>query len=64
METPHSERELRRVISADAPANMTTRMVIASEVERVSWHVFVHERATMDYQVHLVATRKPTPPAS
>ena len=54
-----SAREMRRVISAHAPAEQSTRMVIDSEVESVPWHVYVHERAAMHYQVHLVVTRKP-----
>lgn len=55
-----SAREMRRVLSENAPAELSTRMVLASEVESVPWHVYVHERATMNYQVHLVVARKPT----
>lgn len=55
-----SVREMHRVISANAPAAMNTRMVIADEAKNVPWHVYVHERATMTYRVHVVVTRKPT----
>lgn len=54
-----SVREMRRVMAPDAPPERSTRMVLASDVESVPWHVYVHARATMQYQAHLVVTRKP-----
>jgi len=57
-----SVSEMHRVISDQAPAGASTRMVIASEQVAVPWHVYVHHRATMNYQVHLVVARKPQPP--
>lgn len=53
-----STRELRRVLSEDAPPEHDTRMVIARELEDVPWYVYVHQRATMEYRVHLVVTRR------
>lgn len=54
-----SVREMRRILSADAPTHSQTRMVVTGDVETVPWHVYVHDRASMTYQVHLVVTRKP-----
>jgi SAM-dependent methyltransferase len=53
-----STRELRRVLSEDAQPEHDTRMVVAREEENVPWYVYVHERATMEYRVHVVVTRR------
>jgi SAM-dependent methyltransferase len=53
-----STQELRRILSADAAAGLDTGLVIAAELDRVSWRVYTHERAAMDYAVHLLALRR------
>lgn len=53
-----SEAELRRVLSEDAAAGVDTGLGIEVEQERVPWRVYVNERATMDYAVHLLRLRR------
>jgi SAM-dependent methyltransferase/uncharacterized protein YbaR (Trm112 family) len=53
-----SEAELHRVLSEDAAAGIDTGLVIEDEQKRVPWRVYVNERATMDYAVHMVRLRK------
>jgi SAM-dependent methyltransferase/uncharacterized protein YbaR (Trm112 family) len=50
-----SAAELRRLLSDPAPLDLG--LIVADEVESVPWHVYVHERASMEYAVHLVAAR-------
>ena len=49
-----SEVELARLLAPGDPAGAGTGLVIDSAGEDVSWEVYVHERATMRYRVHMV----------
>jgi SAM-dependent methyltransferase len=49
--------EMHRLLSERAPPEIWSRMTIVREVERFPWHVYVHERASMIYQVHLLIAR-------
>jgi SAM-dependent methyltransferase/uncharacterized protein YbaR (Trm112 family) len=49
-----SVEELRRILAPEAPAGFDTGLTIADERERVPWRVYTHERASMDYAVHLL----------
>jgi len=58
---PHggsSASELRRILSADDAAGAHTGLAIEAERDDVPWHVHVHERATMQYRVHLARARR------
>ena len=59
--------EMRRVLSDRMPAGADPGLRLFAERESVPWHVYVHARATMRYQVHAVAARRiatePTAPA-
>lgn len=55
-----SAAELRRVLSDQVPAQADTGLRLVAERESVPWHVYVHARATMHYQVHAVAARRAT----
>jgi hypothetical protein len=44
-----SAAELRRLLSS-----VTTGLQVADERDRVPWRVYVNERASMDYAVHLL----------
>jgi SAM-dependent methyltransferase len=48
-----SVAELRRLLGPGAPAG-APRLALAAERERLPWRVYVHERATMIYDVHLM----------
>jgi SAM-dependent methyltransferase len=52
-----SVAEMQRLLSERAPPEIWPRMTIVREVERFPWHVYVHERASMIYQVHLLIAR-------
>ncbi len=52
-----SAAELLRLLAEGDPAEANTQLVLTHQVERVPWHVYVHERATMAYQTHLVVAR-------
>lgn len=49
--------EMRRLLSEKAQPEIWPRMTIVRELERFPWHVYVHERASMIYQVHLMIAR-------
>jgi SAM-dependent methyltransferase/uncharacterized protein YbaR (Trm112 family) len=53
-----SASELRRVLSDRVPSSVDPRLRLSAERESVPWHVYVHARATMRYQVHAVAARR------
>jgi SAM-dependent methyltransferase/uncharacterized protein YbaR (Trm112 family) len=53
-----SATELRRILSPDCQAGIDTGFVIASERDRVPWHVQTGERSTMAYAVHLATLRR------
>ncbi len=58
---PHggsSVAELRRLLSPGNDAGLGSGLAITAERTDVPWHVFVHERATMVYQAHVVAAHK------
>jgi hypothetical protein len=48
-----SAAELRRVLKT-----LDTGLTIQAERDGVPWRVYVNERATMDYKVHLLALRR------
>ncbi|ACY18716.1 Methyltransferase type 11 [Haliangium ochraceum DSM 14365] len=50
--------EMRRVLSEAMPADYDTRLRVFAEREAVPWHVYVHARATMRYQLHALAARR------
>jgi SAM-dependent methyltransferase len=50
-----SERELARLLAPADPANAQTRLVIDGEPLELEWEVYIHERASMRYRVHLVS---------
>ena len=52
-----SAREVRRLLAVGDPAEAGTRLELVAEREAVPWRVYVHERAEMQYQVHLVVAR-------
>ncbi len=49
--------EMRRILSDAAPSSVPIDLRMARELERFPWHVYVHERATMVYQVHIIVAR-------
>lgn len=51
--------EMRRLLSERAPLEASPGMTLVREVEEFPWHVYVHERATMSYQVHIMIARAP-----
>jgi SAM-dependent methyltransferase len=53
-----SAAELRRILSADAPAGLDTGLTIVAEQDRVRWRVPVNERACMEYAAHLLHLRR------
>ena len=53
-----SAEELRRILSTDSPAGVDTGLVVTAEIERVPWRVYVHERSSVDYAVHLLRLAK------
>ncbi len=53
-----STAEMRRVLSDLVPAGVDSRLRLAAEREAVPWHVYVHARATMHYQVHAMVARR------
>jgi SAM-dependent methyltransferase/uncharacterized protein YbaR (Trm112 family) len=57
--------EMRRVLSDRMPAGADAGLRLVAEREAVPWHVYVHARATMHYQVHAIVARRTTaePPA-
>ncbi len=50
--------EMRRVLSDRVPASVDPGLRLLAERESVPWHVYVHARATMRYQVHALAARR------
>jgi SAM-dependent methyltransferase/uncharacterized protein YbaR (Trm112 family) len=50
--------EMRRVLSDAVPPHVDSRLRLVREVTSHPWRVFVHERASMAYDVHVVAARK------
>lgn len=48
------ELELARLLAEGDPAGAGTGLVIDSEGRDASWEVYVHERASMRYRVHVV----------
>ncbi|HTJ44229.1 MAG TPA: methyltransferase domain-containing protein [Kofleriaceae bacterium] len=60
---PHrgdSASELRRLLSADDAARLGSGLAITAERDNVRWPVRVHDRATMEYRVHVACARKRT----
>lgn len=56
--------EMRRVLSDAVPAHIDSRLRMVREVTSHPWRVFVHERASMAYDVHIVvAAKQPAPDA-
>lgn len=49
--------EMRRILSGSLLHQLAPRLAIAAEVEAVPWRVYVHERATMSYDLHLMIAR-------
>jgi hypothetical protein len=49
-----SVEELRRILAPDAAAGVDTGLDVVAEREQLPWRVYVHERASMDYAVHLL----------
>ena len=49
--------EMRRILSDVAPASIPIDLRIVRELEEFPWRVYVHERATMHYQVHIIIAR-------
>ncbi|GAB4526355.1 MAG: Trm112 family protein [Haliangiales bacterium] len=49
--------EMRRLLSEQAPAAIASGLTLTADVEELPWRVYVHERATMTYQVHLVVAQ-------
>lgn len=58
-----SATEMRRVLSDRVPAAADTGLRLVAEREAVPWRVYVHERATMHYQVHAVVAQRAAPSA-
>ena len=61
--------ELRRVLSDRCPPGIDSHLRMEHEIEHVPWQVYVHERASMMYDVHVavaraIASSPPVPPAS
>ena len=52
-----SAREVRRLLAVGDPAEARTGLELVAEREMLPWRVYVHERAEMLYQVHLVIAR-------
>jgi len=50
-----SEAILRTLLTPDADPSSSQRLRIVGETESLDWHVRLHERSTMNYQVHLLA---------
>jgi SAM-dependent methyltransferase/uncharacterized protein YbaR (Trm112 family) len=50
--------EMRRVLSDRMPAGADAGLRLFAEREAVPWHVYVHARASMHYQVHAIAARR------
>jgi SAM-dependent methyltransferase len=50
-----SQAILRTLLTPGAEACSNKRLRIIAETDRLDWHVRLHERSTMNYQVHLVA---------
>jgi SAM-dependent methyltransferase/uncharacterized protein YbaR (Trm112 family) len=46
--------EVRRILSPDAAAGIDPGLDVVAERDRVPWRVYTHERASMDYAVHLL----------
>jgi SAM-dependent methyltransferase/uncharacterized protein YbaR (Trm112 family) len=59
-----STAEMRRVLSDHVPAAVDSGLRLAAEREAVPWHVYVHARATMHYQVHAMIARRAGDPAA
>lgn len=53
-----SVEALRRLLTDAAPADGDARLRLTAEDEDVPWNVFVHERATMTYRVHLMIANR------
>jgi SAM-dependent methyltransferase/uncharacterized protein YbaR (Trm112 family) len=53
-----STAEMRRVLSDAVPASIDSGLRLAAEREALPWHVYVHARATMHYQVHAMVARR------
>lgn len=53
-----SAAELRRLLAPGDPAGAGLGLELVRERERLPWRVYVHERATMHYQVHLATARR------
>ena len=49
--------EMHRVLSDAVPAHIDSRLRLVDEVLSHPWRVFVHERSTMIYDVHIVAAK-------
>ena len=57
-------REIHRLLSDEVPAEVASGLRIDAEIERVPWVVYVHERASMTYQVHVVIARATERPSA
>lgn len=53
-----SAAEMRRVLSDRVPREVDPGLRLHAEREAVPWHVYVHARATMCYQVHALVARR------
>ena len=53
-----SETELARLLAEGDPAGAMTGLVIEGAAREVDWEVYVHERASMRYRVHLVRAQR------
>jgi len=49
-----SENILRALLTPGADLPSTNRLRIIGEIDQLAWHVRLHQRSTMNYQVHLV----------
>lgn len=54
-----SAAAFRRLLSPESGVTPDPQLQLTAEADQVPWHVYVHERATMYYQAHLlVGTRR------
>jgi SAM-dependent methyltransferase len=49
--------EMRRLLSDESPPEMNIRLRLVREQESVPWRVYLHERATIEYQTHVMVAR-------
>lgn len=53
-----SEKILRALLTDDTRTDSIPGLTLAAEREAVPWRVRVHDRATMEYQAHLIVARR------